>query len=478
MRLLGFQQRFWDAAFDPYLDTVCASWPRGQGKTTLMGELITEIMKPESPHFAKGLEPVLVSSSIGQARQAFRMARANLEPLDVGHTFVDSGQRIGINHKKSHTELRILGSGGKTAFGLVNAGWCFVDEPGAMELAAGEMLWDAITTGQGKEGSPLRVVAVGTLGPMATGPGHWWYDLIHTGSTGSTHIEFLQGDTEKWSDLRAVYRANPLARISKDMRAKLRTERDEAYSDSRLRARFFTFRLNVPSEDTARVLLAVTDWQKLLQREPGKRDGSPIVALDVGSGRAWSAAVAMYPSGFTDCFALAPGLPDLREQEKRDRVPGGTYQRLYDKGLLEVDTGRNVQRVEPLIDGAVARWGRPSMVIADRFKVKEVADHLPGNIRLEPRVTQWSEATYDVRSLRAGVADGPYTFDANSRDLMAASLAVSIVENDKAGNTRLVKRGVNNQSRDDIAAAWLLASGEWKRRQGQPARTWRSRGTT
>ena len=470
MKLLAFQQRFMDAALDPYLDTVAASWPRGAGKTTLMGELITAIMNPGSPHFLAGTEPVLVSSSIGQARQAFRMARANLEPLALGHRFLDSGQRIGIGHPATHTDLRILGSTGKTAFGLVNAGYAFMDEPGAMDIAAGELLWDAMTTGQGKLNSPLKIIAVGTLGPFAVGPGHWWHDLVMGGSVGATHVELMQGNVEKWSDLREVYKANPIARISPDTRAKLREERDAAYLDSRLRARFFTYRLNQPTEDTARVLLAVTDWQRLLAREPGARDGSPIVGLDVGAGRAWSAAVAVYPSGFTDCFALAPGIPTLREQEQRDRQTAGTYQRLYDKGLLEVDGGRNVQRVEPLIDGALARWGRPSLFIADRFKAPELRDHIPGNIRLEPRVTQWSEATYDVGSLRAGAADGPYSFDVDSRDLMAASLAVSTVENDRAGNTRLVKRGVNNQSRDDLSAAWLLASGEWKRRAERPKR--------
>lgn len=475
VKYLPYQRRFLDAALSDDFDLTAASWPRGAGKTFLMGELITEIMRPESPHFRAGAEPILVSSSIGQARQAFRFARANLEPMGA-HKFVDSGQRIGISHRATNTDLRILGSGGKTAFGLVNAHYAFVDEPGAFELLAGEMVWDALTTAQGKVGSPLRIIAVGTLGPMATGPGHWWYDLVNGGSVGRTHVQFLQGDTERWHDLREVYRVNPLARISPEFRAKLRQERDEGYNDSRLRARFFTYRLNCPSEDTARVLLAVTDWQRMLQREPGERDGKPLVALDIGNGRAWSAAVAMWPSGLTDCFALAPGNPDLAAQEKRDRVPAGTYRRLYDKGLLEVDTGRLVQRVEPLIDGVIARWGRPSIIVADRFKEREVQDHLPHGIRLETKVTQWSEATYDVRSLRTGVADGPYSFDPDSRDLMAASLAVATVENDKAGNTRLVKRGTNNQSRDDIAAAWLLASGEWKRRNDRPRRGVRSLG--
>ena len=470
MDWLPYQRRFLADALDDDFDTTAASWPRGAAKTTLLGEVITQIMRPDGRHFVAGMEPVLVSSSIGQARQAFRMARANLDPLRLGLTFVDSGQRIAIDHKASATSLRILGHGGKTAFGLVNARYALVDEPGAMDINPGELLWDALTTAQGKPNSPLKIIIAGTLGPLATGPGHWWFDLVAGGTQGTTAVHALQGDTEKWRDLREITRVNPLARWFPETKAKLREERDAAISDSRLRARFFTYRLNQPSEDTARVLVAITDWQRMLKREPGARDGSPIVALDVGRGRAWSAAVALYPSGLTDCFAVAPGNPDLREQAKRDKVPSAVYQALYDKGLLEVDAGRNVQRVEPLVDGVLARWGRPALFIADRFAAPELRDHLPPNIRFETRVTQWSEATFDVASLRAGVSDGPYTFDPQSRNLMQASLAAARVENDKAGNTRLIKRGANNQSRDDVAAAWLLASGEWKRRHDRPQR--------
>ena len=56
--------------------------------------------------------------------------------------------------------------------------------------------------------------------------------------------------------------------------------------------------------------------------------------------------------------AVAPGVPDLEEQERRDRVPAGTYGRLYDSGQLEVAEGLRVQPVQsamwPLISGDLA----------------------------------------------------------------------------------------------------------------------------
>ena len=66
-----------------------------------------------------------------------------------------------------------------------------------------------------------------------------------------------------------------------------------------------------------------------------ERDGRPIVGIDLGGGRAWSAAVAVWPNGRTEAFALCPGIPDIREQERRDRVNPGTYERLVSAGVLE-----------------------------------------------------------------------------------------------------------------------------------------------
>ena len=58
-----------------------------------------------------------------------------------------------------------------------------------------------------------------------------------------------------------------------------------------------------------------------------------------------------------------------------------------------------------------------------------------------------------------------------SRPLLAASLSVCMVKNDDQGNTRLVKKGANNASRDDVAAALVLAAGVYGRSMAKPAPT-------
>ena len=211
------------------------------------------------------------------------------------------------------------------------------DEPGAAEVNAGELLYDAVMTSQGKPGSPLTVLFAGTLAPALSG---WWHDLVKAGTHGNIYVQSVHGDVERWDDWREIQRCNPLARVDKKFREKLLQERNEARRDSRLKSRFLSYRLNTPTADEAHVLLTVTDWRMVCSREPGAPDGRPIVACDFGGGRAWSAAVAGWRSGRIEAVAVAPGTPSLAEQEKRDRVPAGTYTKLADAGVLYTDGDR------------------------------------------------------------------------------------------------------------------------------------------
>ena len=85
-----------------------------------------------------------------------------------------------------------------------------------------------------------------------------------------------------------------------------------------------------------------------------------------------------------------------------------------------------------------------------------------------PRVSRWSEAAFDIRSLRKLATDGPFFVAEASRPLLAASLAVAMVKNDDSGNVHLVKKGSNNTARDDAAAALVLGAGAFERARAQP----------
>ena len=104
------------------------------------------------------------------------------------------------------------------------------------------------------------------------------------------------------------------------------------------------------------------------------------------------------------------------------------------------------------------RWGQPLFMVGDRFREGELRDAEP-DTQLDARVTRWSEASADIRALRRMALDGPLSCETDSQQLLTASLAVAMVVNDTSGNVRLVKKGTNNTSRDDVAAALILAAG-------------------
>ena len=453
MVLRPFQKRFVKGALAPGIDVSALSIPRGQGKTWLAAYLLERGLTPGDPLHVPSGAYVLCAASLEQARLCFRFVRATLEPRG-GYVFTDASNRIGIRHTASKAELRVMSSNAKGAFGLVNVPLIVGDEPGAWETLGGEMMNDAIVTALGKPGSPMRAVFIGTLAPAMAG---WWHDLVKAGSTSSTYVQALRGNPDKWAEWKEIKRVNPLTAISPELRRRLKLEREEARGDSRLKARFLSYRLNVPSGDESTMLLTVDDWARVVAREVPPRAGKPIVGVDLGAGRAFSAAVAIYRNGRTECLALCPGIPSVEEQEKRDRVSAGSYEKLVSAGLLHVADGLRVQPPAMLVDLIADTWGPVAGVVADRFRISDLAD--AGLSGLEPRMTRWSESSEDIRALRKMAKDGPLAVDPGSAALLEASLSVASVKSDDSGNVRLQKRGSNNQSRDDVAAALTIGAG-------------------
>ncbi len=453
--LRPFQRRFVAKALASEIDTAGLSIPRGNGKSWLAGHILTRCLTPTDSLHVSGSEYLLCAASIDQARIVFRFVREALEPSGE-FRFIDSATRLGIHHKETATRLKVLSSNGKSAFGIVGTPLLVADEPGSWEVNGGLLMNDAIQTAMGKPGSRLRAVYIGTLAPAVSG---WWHELIADGSHGSTYVQALQGDPETWDSWHTIRKANPLVEVSPEFRRKLLEERDAARNDSRLKARFLSYRLNVPTGDSSTMLLTVDDWKRIEARDVLPREGKPLVGVDLGGGRSWSSAVALYRSGRTEALAVAPGIPSLTEQEKRDRVSRGLYSMLAESGRLRVAEGLRVQPVGQLWEMIKQTWGRVEVVICDRNRLAELQDAIKGAVPLVPRVTRWFSASSDIRALRKYAMDGPLSVEPSSRQLLQASLAVAQVKNDDQGNTRLAKAGTNNTARDDVAAAWVLVAG-------------------
>jgi len=287
---------------------------------------------------------------------------------------------------------------------------------------------------------------------------------VNDGSFGSQHVTHLQGDRRKWSNLNEVRRVNPLMYAFPESRQVLRGELAKALRDSRLMARFLSYRLNLPTVSDTAMLLRVEDWERMTARPVPPREGRPIVGLDMGKDRSWSAGAAVWLNGRVEATAVAPGLPSIEDQEKRDKVARGTYARLVERGVLAVAEGRRVVPADMIV-GRIREW-QPQAIFSDRFRATDVLDAQP-SCPVVARAQRYSEAAADIRGLRELALDGPLAVDKISRPLLQHSLSQARVEPDTSGNERLVKRTDRQEARDDVAAALVLAGGAAARARRQ-----------
>ena len=237
MKLLPFQKEFLKAVENPRYDTVAISGPRTLGKTFIAAQVLIRCMTPGDSLHQPGKEYILGAATLEQARLTYSFIREALEPTGQ-YRWIDSATRLGATHVSTNTKLRAISSNAKSSFGLVNVPIVVLDEPGALEIVGGQMLSDSLFTAQGKVGSRLKLILCGTLGPMATTAGHWWWDLVADGTKGRTHVQLFQGDLETWDKWSTIRKANPLIGLDAHTRKVILEERDEARRDSRLRARF------------------------------------------------------------------------------------------------------------------------------------------------------------------------------------------------------------------------------------------------
>ena len=403
----------------------------------------------------------MVAQSIGQARRtSFGALRGMIENLpNAGeYRISDSTQAARIVHTPSSTEVSVLPASGRASLGLgMNSRLIICDEPAAWKPHDGELINESILTARGKPLSRMKVLYVGTLAPALESS--FWPRMLEEGSGPSKFVLKIQGDSNKWDSWPEIRKANPLMAKFPESRRTLLEERNEARRDPRKKAAFLSYRLNAPTHDESSVLLTLSDWKRLLMRIPQSLKGRPFVGADLGKGRAFSAAVGIWPSGRCEAVATCGGIPSLADREKQDQVTPGTYARLVSDGRLFVDEGKRVPRPQ-LLMSAVREWS-PLSITCDRFQLDELRDSAPP-CPIVPRVTRWSESTADIWSFRQLALDGDLNIGLSSRALLQHSISVTIVKNDESGNCRIVK-SAGNTNRDDVAAALVLASGARKR---------------
>ena len=189
--------------------------------------------------------------------------------------------------------------------------------------------------------------------------------------------------------------------------------------------------------------------------------GKAVIGVDLGGSRSWSAACAVWPSGRIESWAIAPGVPSLAEQEREDQAAPSSYVELMRSGGLSVDVGRAVPGVETLLS-RIWVWA-PASVICDAYRSAELHQVIAGRVRIIERARASAESTSNVQALRALLLDTEAGVTKASRALLGAAFVETELTIGSDGSTKVRKRD-RNRSRDDAAAALLLAAGELARR--------------
>ena len=451
--LQPFQRRFLRGAFAPGVTVGALCAARGSGKTELIGRIGAQVVIPGSPLFRQEHEAVVFAGSMRQAKAVYKAARRAV-PAGVKVRKRDSNQETCLIGPDG-TKLNVFPSSGKRALGLgANEHLLICDEPASWNVRDGDLLWSAVTQSLGKL-EDQRVLVIGTLSPAE--PDSWWPRLVAAGSDASTYVQVHRaGKDDAWDSLRAAERANPLLRANRTLRDVVKGERAKARRDPELQASYEAFRLNRHRSAERNDLVTPDEWEAVLGREAPAREGAAVLGVDLGASRSWSACALAWPNGRLEVYASIPGLPSIRDQERRDGLARGTLDRLVEQGVVAVAEGLHVAAPGRVLD--LLPDVEIAGVVADRFASGALADELAARGLPDPewRVNQWSTASEDIAAFRAAVLDGPLAVaEGGHRLLSTVSLAATRIERDSSGNMKLLKS--HRRRRDDVSQASVLA---------------------
>lgn len=449
----------WEAEFVRSVEaadggTVALSVARGAGKTALVAALAAAAVA--GPWAQRRGLVLLVAGTFKQARIAFGHVRAYLAPIiegDPGRWKVwDSQQAAAIIDKRTGASLEareaVAGSLHGAAPVLILA-----DEP-AQWVRSGERMYAALRTSLGKlPGS--RALFIGT---RPAGDDHWFARLL--ARSGTVYAADRADDPfapATWT------KANPSLPYLPALEQAYQAEAADAQRDESLLPGFQALRLNMGVADALEsLLLDAATWERCeVGGDLPAARGGPVLGVDLGSGAAMSAAAAYWPAtGRLEAFAMFAAVPTLAERGRRDAV-ADLYMRMARRGELSTCAGRVVP-VPALLSEALARWGRPAAIIADRYREHELRQALDDarfpQADLIFRGQGFRDGAADVRGFRAACLSG--SVRVNESLLLRYAIGEARVISDPAGNEKLAKgseSGRRARARDDAAAAVILA---------------------
>ena len=467
--VLRWQGRFLRGALADGVSESALSLARGGGKSTFTAALACAAL--DGPLAEPAGEVLIVASSHEQGQIVYRHCLRFLAPKIEAGAFrvADTVNTSRLTHRKTGTMLVVKGSDPKRLHGAAPV-LTIADElaqwpnPRIAEMLA------ALRTAAGKiPGS--RLLLIGTRPadeshPFAVALREADYSQVHAAAPGDSPFA-----------RRTWRKANPSLDHMVDLETAIAREAKAARRDPSLLASFKALRINMGTADTEQATLLAADTWAAIEGD-AERLGRPVWGLDLGTSAAQSAVAAFWPeSGRLEVMAAFPWQPSLAERGLRDGV-GPLYQLCADRGEL-VRAGQRAVELALLFRQALARFGPPAAIAADRWRDAEAYDALnAAGVPIAPfeaRGQGFKDGAEDVRLFRRACLEGRVR-PAESL-LLRHAMSEARVVMDPAGNAKLAKQsegGRRLRARDDAAAAAIVAVALGSRLEAAPRRPMRT----
>ena len=464
--LADFQKEWIIGAFAEGINRAALSLGRGGGKSGLLSALAALCLIPGKALYAPNFSCAAFASAFKQGKIIGEGVTGILQFLEIeGAYWITNNQNnFHVIHKKSKATLQCHGSDPRRAHGL-KPNLLLGDELAQWPPSTGPRLWSALATSLGKK-KGARLLCIGTRPVEET---HFFEILLKDKSPDVFSLTYA-ADPEKDDpfDPASWRKANP--GLDRDMPelSIIRSEAERARQDPQELAQFRALRLNMGTSDVALegFLLDPENW-RAIEGTPDCR-GSYVLGIDLGGSEAFTAAAAVFETGGIACLQACGGHESLAKKEERENLPPRYYQKMRDEGEL-LQLGDRVVPPGEFLAAIEARWGRPAVIVCDRFRKAELLDALNAagwRVPFLLRGMGYKDGSEDVRLFRRAALDKMITAPASWG--IRSALSGARVVSDVSGNSKLAKGSEGKRAkthRDDLAAALILACAEHHRRR-------------